>query len=75
MHVFTHHLFCVGGPGMMDLVAWHVDPDEDQAGFTPHRDRHLGLEELNAAKVVGIFSRGGGGTAPLPAHMCCGRDQ
>lgn len=25
-----------------DVVAWHIDPDSLQGGFTPHRDRAIG---------------------------------
>ena len=37
-----------GNELMMDLVAWHIDPTKGQTGFTPHRDRHFGLDEQGA---------------------------
>ena len=50
---------------MMDLVAWHVDPCSHQAGFTPHRDRHLGLEEQDLGEVQAGFRQ---------EHGCSPRD-
>ena len=49
-----------GNECMMDLVAWHVDPDKGQAGFTPHRDRHLGLEDANTDAVAAGFRKSDG---------------
>eukprot|EP00729_Bicosta_minor_P025417 gene25417-17308_t len=46
-----------GNRCMMDLVAWHVDPSADQAGFTPHRDRHLGLDEQDLSEVESGFRK------------------
>jgi hypothetical protein len=48
---------------MMDLVAWHIDPARGQAGFTPHRDRHLGLMERDTAAVQAGFRGVGVGLA------------
>ena len=52
-----------GNACMMDLVAWHVDPSAAEAGFTPHRDRHLGLREQDTDAVQAGF-REPGGCAP-----------
>ncbi len=49
-----------GNECMMDLVAWHVDPSAEEAGFTPHRDRQLGLQELDTAQVAAGFRQPGG---------------
>jgi hypothetical protein len=52
-----------GNECMMDLVAWHIDPARGQAGFTPHRDRHLGLMERDTAAVQAGFRGVGVGLA------------
>ena len=49
-----------GNECMMDLVAWHIDPSVEEAGFTPHRDRSLGLQELDTAEVAAGFRQPGG---------------
>lgn len=49
-----------GNECMMDLVAWHIDPSAEEAGFTPHRDRQLGLHELDTAQVAAGFRLKGG---------------
>lgn len=49
-----------GNTCMMDLVAWHVDPCSHQSGFTPHRDRHLGLEEQDFGEVQAGFRQENG---------------
>lgn len=49
-----------GNACMMDLVAWHIDPHCGEAGFTPHRDRHLGLREQDTAAVQAGFRHADG---------------
>ena len=49
-----------GNECMMDLVAWHIDPSASEAGFTPHRDRQLGLQELDTPQVAAGFRQPGG---------------
>ena len=70
-----------GNACMMDLVAWHIDPGAGQAGFTPHRDRHLGLGEQDTTAVRGGFrvsstdarsgSTGDEAAALLPRYCTC----
>ena len=40
-------------------VSWHVDPGRDEAGFAPHRDRHLGEREAEGRAAVAPGFRGG----------------
>jgi hypothetical protein len=48
-----------GNSCMMDLVSWVVDP-RLEAGFTPHRDRHFGVDELDPRVLNGSFRQPAG---------------
>ena len=61
-----------GNECMMDLVAWHVDPGVGEAGFTPHRDRHLGADDSDTELVAAGFRRPDG-RSPRDCTCCeCG---
>jgi len=64
-HMLSAVMRCTtgGNENMQDLVAWHVDASKHQAGFSPHRDRHLGAREQHSHHVAATF-RGPNGTAP-----------